>query len=244
MRHTLPVTLPNAGRRTVLFAHRGARAHERENTLAAFELAVRLGATGLESDVWVTADGVAVLDHDGVVGGRLRRRPIASVDRSALPDHIPSLEELYRTVGADLPLSLDVKDAAAFGPTLEVAEAHGATAQLWLCHDDLATLAGWRPDCPGSVLVHSTFVGLLDGGCERHAADLRAAAVDAVNLHHSEWNPGRIALYRRFQRRVLAWDAQHGRTLHQLLDWGVDGLYSDHVDRMVDAASGRPVAEP
>jgi glycerophosphoryl diester phosphodiesterase len=43
---------------------------------------------------------------------------------------------------------------------------------------------------------------------------------------------------------VLGWDAQHGRTLRQLLDWGVDGLYSDHVDRMVDAASGRPVSEP
>jgi len=117
MRHTLPVTLTNADRPTVLFAHRGARAHERENTLPAFELAVRLGATGLESDVWVTADGVAVLDHDGVVGGRLRRRPIAAVDRSELPDHIPSLEDLYRTVGVDLPLSLDVKDAAAFEPT-------------------------------------------------------------------------------------------------------------------------------
>ncbi len=96
---------------------------------------------------------------------------------------------------------MDVKDAAAFGPTLEVATAHGAAGNLWLCHEDLATLAGWRGACPESVLVHSTFVGLLDGGCERHAADLRAASVDAVNLHQSEWNAGRIALYRRFQRR-------------------------------------------
>ena len=50
------------------FAHRGARAHAPENTLEAFRLALRLGATGLESDVWLTADGVAVLDHDGAVG--------------------------------------------------------------------------------------------------------------------------------------------------------------------------------
>ncbi|NDG77716.1 MAG: glycerophosphodiester phosphodiesterase, partial [Acidimicrobiia bacterium] len=34
-----------------MFAHRGARAHERENTMDSFRLAHRLGATGIESDV-------------------------------------------------------------------------------------------------------------------------------------------------------------------------------------------------
>ena len=43
------------------FAHRGAKAHAPENTLEAFELALKLGATGLESDVWA---GVRpLLDH-------------------------------------------------------------------------------------------------------------------------------------------------------------------------------------
>src|SRR5260370_6443842 len=95
------------------FAHRGARADARENTLEAFELALRLGATGLESDVWLTNDGVPVLDHDGVVGGRIgRRRHIADVDRASLPAHIPSLEELYTTCTSSFALSLDVKDAS------------------------------------------------------------------------------------------------------------------------------------
>ena len=58
------------------FAHRGARAHAPENTLEAFALALRLGATGLETDAWLTADGQVVLDHDGVVKvGRRKRRP-------------------------------------------------------------------------------------------------------------------------------------------------------------------------
>jgi len=42
-------------------------AHAPENTLGAFTLALRLGANGLESDAWTTADGHVVLDHDGVV---------------------------------------------------------------------------------------------------------------------------------------------------------------------------------
>ncbi|NBR76997.1 MAG: glycerophosphodiester phosphodiesterase, partial [Actinobacteria bacterium] len=50
-----------------------------------FRLAHRLGATGIESDVWLTRDGVAVLDHDGVVGGRFRRRAIDSTDVADLP---------------------------------------------------------------------------------------------------------------------------------------------------------------
>src|SRR3954454_16696370 len=97
------------------FAHRGARAHAPENTLEAFTLALRLGANGLESDVWLTSDGVAVLDHDGIVGGRVRRRGIGSVARADLPPHIPTLAELYDTWGASFELSLDVKGGAAGG---------------------------------------------------------------------------------------------------------------------------------
>ena len=54
--------LPSLIDEPIAFAHRGARAHAPENTLEAFALGLRLGATGLESDVWLTADGIAVLD--------------------------------------------------------------------------------------------------------------------------------------------------------------------------------------
>src|SRR3954464_6653762 len=107
--------LPPLRRPPIAFAHRGARAHAPENTLEAFTLALRLGATGLESDVWLTADGHAVLDHDGVVGGRLRRRPIRDPARPDLPPHIPSLAELYAACGTAFELSLDIKDPAAVG---------------------------------------------------------------------------------------------------------------------------------
>ncbi len=117
----VPTRLPSLRRPPIGFAHRGARAHAPENTLEAFGLAVRLGATGLESDVWLTSDGEAVLDHDGLVRQGLRRRPISGCSRADLPDHIPTLQELYDQVGADLELSLDVKDAAAFDRTIEVA---------------------------------------------------------------------------------------------------------------------------
>ena len=52
----------------ITFAHRGARSFAAENTIAAFQTALDRGVSGIESDVWLTADGVPVLVHDGVLG--------------------------------------------------------------------------------------------------------------------------------------------------------------------------------
>jgi glycerophosphoryl diester phosphodiesterase len=224
------------------FAHRGARAHAPENTLEAFELAVRLGATGIESDVWVTADGEVVLDHDGVLRSGLRRRPIASVRRAELPPHVPTLGEYYAAIGTALPLSLDVKDPEAAAPTVAVAKEAGGLAveQLHLCSPDWELAASWKALDPGVKVVDSTRLRKIKEGPERRAAALREAGVDAVNLHWTDWNGGLVALFHRFERLCFGWDCQYRRQLDALLGMGIDAVYSDHVDRMMDAIHGRP----
>ena len=223
----------------IAFAHRGARAHAPENTLEAFVLARRLGATGLESDVWCTADGVAVLDHDGVVGSRLRRQSITDVTRGALPAHIPTLADLYAECGTDFELSLDVKDPAAAAATVAVARAAGGDAaeRLWLCHDNWHQLIEWRPEFPEVRLVDSTRLRFMRHGAERRAAQLSEAGIDAVNLHESDWTGGLTTLFHRFKVLTFGWDAQFERVLDNLLSFGIDGLYSDHVDRMMEAVA-------
>jgi glycerophosphoryl diester phosphodiesterase len=211
-------------------------AHAQQNTLEAFELALRLGATGLESDVWLTADGHAVLDHDGVVG-RIRRTPIAGLERRSLPDHIPGLRDLYAACGSDFELALDVKDPAAALEAVAVARETGGDAEerLWLCHPDWETAASWRELSTSVRLVDSTRLRRMAGGPERRAAQLVSAGVDAVNLHHSDWTGGHVALFHRFGIEALAWDCQHDRVLDEILDAGIDAVFSDHVDRMVAA---------
>lgn len=233
----MPTRLPSLRRPPIGFAHRGASAHAQENTLEAFRLATRLGATGLESDVWLTSDGEAVLDHDGVVRNGLRKRAISDCTRAELPLHIPTLDDLYAEVGTDLDLSLDVKDPAAFERTVAVARAAGGGAleRLWLCHHDWELVASWRPQCDEVRLVDSTWLKRIPEGPERRAAALASAGVDALNMHHSEWTGGLVALAHRFEVLCFAWDAQHDRILGGLLDMGIDAVYSDHVDRMTDA---------
>jgi glycerophosphoryl diester phosphodiesterase len=221
------------------FAHRGARAHAPENTLESFALALRLGATGLESDVWLTADGVAVLDHDGIVGSRLRRRSIGDVERAALPAHIPTLAALFEECGADFELSLDVKDPAAIDATVGVAREAGAAERLWLCHHDWQQVAAWRRMYPDVKLVDSTRLRHMKDGPERRAAALANDGIDAVNLHHSDWTGGLTTLFHRFGVHAFGWDAQFERVLDNLLTMGIDAVYSDHVDRMMDALRTR-----
>jgi len=227
----------------IAFAHRGGRAHAPENTLEAFRLALRLGATGLESDVWLTADGVPVLDHDGLVRarrlGRLRSTPIATVPRSDLPAHVPTLAELYAECGNGFELSLDAKDQGAAEAVVAVARAagDGAPGRLWICHPDWDVLARWRkdPDFEGVRLVNSTRRRDMRQGPERRAAQLAEAGIDAVNLHYTDWTGGLTALFHRFDRHVFGWDAQHERIVRDLVRMGIDGVFSDHVDRLVDA---------
>ncbi len=230
--------LPSLRNPPITFAHRGARAHAPENTLEAFNLGLRLGATGLESDVWLSADGVPVLDHDGVVGTALRRRAISSVDRADLPAHIPTLEQLYNGCGIGFDLSLDVKDPAAADAVMAVAREAGGLAleRLWLCHDDHDLLRLWKRTAEEVKVVDSTRLKRMRGGPEREASELSRSGIDAVNLHHSEWSGGLTTLFHRFGVLCFGWDAQHTRILDGLLDIGIDGVYSDHVDRMLDAA--------
>jgi glycerophosphoryl diester phosphodiesterase len=224
-----PLLRPQIG-----FAHRGARAHERDNTLVGFELALRLGATGLETDAWLTRDGQVVLDHDGEVGRRPRRRAIRLVDREALPAHIPTLAELYEVVGGDIPLSVDVKDMDAAAPIIDVARRVGAHAlrNLWLCSGDLDRLAQWREYEPAVRLVDSTRLKHLREGPERRAARLAELGIDAINMHQSDWTGGLTTMFHRFDRYAFAWDLQHERVLLQTLDMGIDAVYSDWSDRL------------
>ncbi len=224
----------------IAFAHRGARKHAPENTLEAFQLAIRLGATGLESDVWLTADGDAVLDHDGIVKVGLRKRPIAEVKRRQLPSHIPGLDDLYATCGTAFALSLDVKDAAAYDATVAVARATGGAAleNLWLCDPSWRRLAELRPTYSDVKLVDSTRLKNLVDGPERHGAQLSAAGIDAINMHHTDWNIGLTTLFHRFELTTFGWDAQHDRIIRALINMEIDGFYSDDSELMMSIVRG------
>jgi len=225
---------PPAGVSPVTFAHRGARTEEPENTLRAFRRGLELGATGLESDARLSADGEVVLVHDAVLREGLRRRRVAGTSAATLAaSGVPRLAELYAELGTDYELSLDLYDVTAGEPVLRVAEDAGAVDRLWLCSGRISTLEHLASLGTAAHLVHSTKRTGLGSSAEAHADRLAGLGVEVCNMRHTEWTAGLVGLFHRFDVLAFAWDVQEVRHLRAMLEIGVDGLYSDHVDRMV-----------
>ena len=203
-------------------------------------MAIDLGATGLESDVWLTSDGIPVLHHDRRVRRGLLWSSVARCRRDQLPAHLPSLADLYEVLPAvaegTVQVCLDIKDPAATDPVVSLVAAAGRSRELWLAHHDWRVLVEWRSLDTAVHLVDSTRLDRIAEGPERRAADLAAAGVDAINLRVEDWSGGLCTLFHRFGLECFGWDAQQPREIAALLDHGLDGIFGDHVDLLVATA--------
>ena len=205
--------------------------------MEAFRLGLKLGATGIESDVWVTSDGVAVLEHDGVVRHRMQKRRIAELRRDQLPSYVPTLAELIEECGTGYHLSLDLKGGDIGATVIDTVREVGPDllSRLWLCVPVWQTLQPLRGLSEDVKLVDSTRLARIKEGPERRAATLSNEGIDALNMHHTDWNGGLVSLCHRFDLCAIAWDLQHEHVLRPILRMGIDGVHSDWVDRMMDA---------
>jgi glycerophosphoryl diester phosphodiesterase len=217
----------------ITFAHRGARTEAAENSLPAFRRALELGAGGLETDVWLAADGEVVCTHNATVRSGMRRYRVASSSSERLRAlGVPRLADLYSELGADYELSVDLKEHRAGDALLDVARRHGVLERLWTCSPDLDVLERLRPE-HRVRLVHSTRKRAISEPLERHAHRLAELGIDAINLHHTEWTAGLVSLFHRFGLRAFAWDTQEARHIRAMLQIGIDAVYCDRPDRMV-----------
>jgi glycerophosphoryl diester phosphodiesterase len=62
-------TAPTGPRRIMVVGHRGASGYRPEHTLAAYELAIRMGADAVDVDLVPTRDGALVARHEPEIGG-------------------------------------------------------------------------------------------------------------------------------------------------------------------------------
>ena len=107
-----------------------------------------------------------------------------------------------------------------------------------MTHRDLT--AAPLPADAWALAVDATYLPQEQWSPEQRAAKelvatLADEGIDAINMHHTDWNGGLVALFHRFKLATFGWDMQHDYVLENGLRMGLDGVYSDWVDRMVDA---------
>ncbi|MCX5534857.1 glycerophosphodiester phosphodiesterase [Streptomyces sp. NBC_00006] len=233
-------------------AHRGGAADGLENTAAAFRRAVDLGYRYLETDVHATSDGRLVAFHDTTLdrvtdgGGRIADLPWSTVRhaRVAGSEPVPLFEELLESF-PDARWNVDVKAEPALVPLLDLlrrtrawdrvcvgsfSEARVARAQA-LAGPRLATSYGTK----GVLGLRLRSYGI--------PAALRRSAVCAqVPVAH-----GRIRVVdHRFVQaaharglQVHVWTVNDEKEMRRLLDLGVDGIVSDHIETLRDVLKDR-----
>lgn len=226
----------------ILFFAAGARSRSQSPSIDAFRDALAAGATGLHATAWTTADGVTVLHEHSRLGG-LRRRGISETDSASLPPAIPRLSELYGACEEPPHVVVDAANAhiAAAVRDAALAVSPQAATRLWIAHTDWEELARWRQRWGDVRLVNRSALRAFRQGPERRAAQLSEGGIDAVELPHTDWTGGLIALFHRFGRRAFASGAEHERVARELVRMGIDGMAGEHVERMVAAVNRRTV---
>lgn len=123
---------PSIVSRTLIIAHRGGAKESTENTIAAFQRAIRMGAGGVETDVRMSRDGVVIIYHDdrfGRVEGlaaaqrtrlisdmtykELSAQTLVPVGEDTGGRRVPTLADLLTSVKSGL-LNIEIKRGARF----------------------------------------------------------------------------------------------------------------------------------
>ncbi|MEV4289647.1 glycerophosphodiester phosphodiesterase family protein [Nonomuraea bangladeshensis] len=240
------------------FAHRGGAAEGAENSVAAFERAVGLGYTYLETDAHATADGVLLAFHDHTLDrvtdqrGRISELPYRAVRRARIAGvhEIPLLEDLLGT-WPEARFNIDVKEAAAIAPLAEAVRRTNAYDRVCLTSfsDErlvLAKAALGRDVCSalGPRGVAALRAAAATSGYGRLLTRLSRAGVPCaqvpigfrglrVTTRHLIRTAHAIGM------QVHVWTVNDPARMEQLLDLGVDGIMTDNVTGLREVLTRR-----
>ncbi|MGP4090927.1 glycerophosphodiester phosphodiesterase [Streptomyces sp. KR55] len=238
----------------IAFAHRGGAADGLENTVLQFRRAVEAGYRYIETDVHATRDGRIVAFHDATLdrvtdgAGRIADLPWDDVRhaRVAGREPVPLLEELLETF-PDVRWNIDLKAESSLHPFLELIERTDAWDRICVgSFSEARVVRAQRLAGPRLATSYGTR-GVLNLRLRSWGvpAVLRRSAV-AAQVPESQ--SGIQVVDRRFVRtahahglHVHVWTINEPEQMHRLLDLGVDGIMTDHIDTLRKVMEDRGV---
>lgn len=228
-----------------IFAHRGASAYAPENTLAAFELALRQGADAIELDAKLSRDGQVVVIHDQTVDrttahhGRVKDLSLAELRKMDAGSHfdiafkgepIPTLDEVFKAVGQLTYINVELTNYAS--PTDNLPEKVAALVKsrrlsqrvLFSSFNPLALVIIHRlvPEAPIGLLA-------LDGlkGAWARSFPGRWLSYNCLHPEKSDVTPRLVKSLHQRECKCFVYTVNREEDMHCLFEMGVDGIFTD-----------------
>lgn len=242
-----------AGPRPFAIAHRGGAWEAPENSRQAFQSAYDLGFRYFETDVRTTSDSVALAFHDAhldrVTDGQalLRETTWAQVRRARIHGHaqILRLDDLLMDY-PDVVFNIDVKEAAAIGPFLEVVRRTGAADRIVLAsfsHRRMTAVRQALGPRVASSLSPREVTGIrlaADGRITRLIPRWAACVQVPISFGGITIVDQRfVDVAHRLGLQVHVWTINDEDQINHLLDLEVDGIMTDRPTVLKEAMRKR-----
>ncbi len=246
-----------------IVGHKGAAGEAPENTLASFELAMKMGADMVEIDVHYSKDGEVVVFHDEDVSrttngtGKVHELTLAELkeldagswfgDTTYAGEQIPTLEETIDLIHGKMECIIDIKSKGhefyeGFAKHIvDIIDEKGAKEWCIIqAYDERYLEEAFEED--STVQLKK----IMMGEDETHLLAFYVNAksfTDHRNMHefYSTLNPHYTSLSQRrifrFKARgykVFTYVVNERQDMLKMLNMGVDGIITDHPDRLHD----------
>jgi glycerophosphoryl diester phosphodiesterase len=238
--------MTNETTRPILFAHRGASAHAPENTLAAFDLALRHNADAFELDAKLSADGQVVVIHDQTVErttdgqGEVRHMTLEALqkldagsffDVAFHGEHIPTLGQVFEAFGHKTLINVELTNYASPEDDLpdrvaELVKHHRVEKNiLFSSFNPRALLRAKRllPEVPVGLLAQSG----RRGWWARSFLGRLLVPYDALHPELKDVNTRLVTSAHRRGHRVNVWTVNRQEDMQRLFALQVDGIFTD-----------------
>jgi glycerophosphoryl diester phosphodiesterase len=231
------------------FAHRGGASAHPENTMPAFQYAVDLGYTYLETDVHATADGVLVAFHDAELdrvtdrSGVIAELPWSEVCRARVDgrEPIPLFEDLMQAF-PDIRMNIDCKADSAVEATIASLRRLDCLDRVLVGGFSDARLRRFRREFGDSIctsfgpmqITSLRSIGFVPWGGQVAQVPVSSGPITLVNRRF-------VDRARRRGYHVHVWTIDEPDEMHRLLDLGVDGLMTDRPSVLKDVFVERGV---
>ncbi len=236
-----------------IIAHRGASGHAPENTLAAFQKGIDLGANMLELDIHMSKDGELVVMHDPTLErttngtGYIKNytvRELKQFDASKRfenyqGERIPILQEVFDLAQKRATFAIEIKNCPILYPDIEkklvrLIERNDLVDNALVIafyHPSLKEIKRLNPDIKTGVLY--------SGGLLEPWAVAETVGASALHPKYEYIVADMVAEAQKREYLVHPWTINSAPELERWVQYGVDGIASDFPDSLAGIAKNR-----